>query len=393
MCLLVMTACTSSPPTGQPGPSSTPDQYTPLVPDVLTAPQWFTGTDGRAHLVYEVELTNAFAVAMDLTKVVVADGASGATLASFEGDDLLAIMTPLGAFSATSTSVPGSSVAMLWMDLPFDSPDQLPTSIRQIYTVGVPDGIPLPRSVEYSDPVAATVDRTPPVVLGPPLAGTGWVAVGSCCDGPHRRALQPVNGALRLGQRFAIDWNGVDADGFMVHGDQSQNAKWVFYGAPVLAVADATVVVAKDYLEDQVPNAPVPVGIEDADGNHIVLDLGNGRYAFYAHLEPHSVAVKAGDRVCKGQQIARLGNTGSSTGPHLHFHVSDSISALDANGKPYVFDLFEMQGKIPPLDEAIKLVDAGLPLPIDPVTPGLHAAQLPLGRDVVDFPPASSCTS
>ncbi len=389
---LLVTACVSNPPSpSEPPPSSAPDQFTPLVPSVLAAPQWFTGSDGRVHLVYEVELVNGFSFPADLTSVVVADGATGAELGSFAGADLLAIMSPLGAVSATSASVPGSSVAILWMDLALDSRDELPASIRHTYTVEVPDGIPLPRSVEYADPVATAVDLTPPPVLAPPLEGPGWVALASCCDGPHRRALQPVNGAFRLGQRYSIDWNRVDADGFMFHGDQSKNENWVFYGAPVLAVADATVVVAEDYLEDQVPNAPTPVGIEDADGNHIVLDLGDGRYAFYAHLKPDSVAVEVGDRVCRGQEIALLGNTGSSTGPHLHFHMSDSISALDANGLPYVFDRFDMQGKVPPLEEAIDIIDAGEPLPIEPVTTGPHTDEYPLGGDVVDFPPATDC--
>ena len=143
---LLVTACVSNPP------SSAPDQLTPLVPSVLAAPQWFTGSDGRVHLVYEVELVNGFSFPVDLTSVVVADGATGEELGSFAGAVLLAIMTPLGAVSATSASVPGSSVAILWMDLALDPRDELPASIRHTYTLGLPDGIPLPRSVEYAIP-------------------------------------------------------------------------------------------------------------------------------------------------------------------------------------------------------------------------------------------------
>jgi hypothetical protein len=72
------------------------------------------------------------------------------------------------------------------------------------------------------------VDRRPPVVLGPPLRGPGWAAVGSCCDGPHRRSVQPVNGKLSLDQRFAIDWNGVAAQNRMVVGNPDLNSSWVF---------------------------------------------------------------------------------------------------------------------------------------------------------------------
>jgi murein DD-endopeptidase MepM/ murein hydrolase activator NlpD len=44
-------------------------------------------------------------------------------------------------------------------------------------------------------------------------------------------------------------------------------------------------------------------------GNWIAIDLGNNRYAFYAHLQPGSIRVKAGDTVHKGQVIALLGNS------------------------------------------------------------------------------------
>jgi peptidoglycan/xylan/chitin deacetylase (PgdA/CDA1 family) len=59
------------------------------------------------------------------------------------------------------------------------------------------------------------------VVIGPPLRGAGWIALGSCCDGPHRRSIQPVNGKLYLGQRFAVDWNGMDATRRFVVGNHT----------------------------------------------------------------------------------------------------------------------------------------------------------------------------
>ena len=52
------------------------------------------------------------------------------------------------------------------------------------------------------------------------------------------------------------------------------------YDQPVLAVADAVVTAAADRYPDQVPNAPQPVGIDDADRNFVILQLADGRYAF-----------------------------------------------------------------------------------------------------------------
>src|SRR6202047_99486 len=66
---------------------------------------------------------------------------------------------------------------------------------------------------------------------------------------------------------------------------------------------------------------PENIAIEEADGNLVILDLGGGRYALYAHLDPGSVRVHKGDAVKRGQVIGLVGNTGNSLAPHLHFHV------------------------------------------------------------------------
>jgi murein DD-endopeptidase MepM/ murein hydrolase activator NlpD len=116
-----------------------------------------------------------------------------------------------------------------------------------------------------------------------------------------------------------------------------------------------------------------------------VLDLGDGRYAFYAHLLPGSVTVREGDRVTMGQQIAELGNTGSSDGPHLHFQVMDGPSALASDGMPYVFDAFDLTGSIPPLAEAMAYYDKQEPIPISTANAGPRQDELPLGGAVMTF--------
>ena len=89
----------------------------------------------------------------------------------------------------------------------------------------------------------------------------------------------------------------------------------------------------------------VPITLETVGGNYIILDLGNGRYAFYAHLQPGSLRVKTGDKVRRGQVLALVGNSGNSTEPHLHFHIADANSSLGSEGRPYGFPSFEVQGK------------------------------------------------
>lgn len=77
----------------------------------------------------------------------------------------------------------------------------------------------------------------------------------------------------------------------------------------------------------------------------MVLDIGHGRFAFYAHLQPGSLKVKVGDRVKRGQVLGLVGNSGNSTEPHLHFHLADSKSPLGSEGLPYVLDSFDAKAK------------------------------------------------
>jgi len=70
-----------------------------------------------------------------------------------------------------------------------------------------------------------------------------------------------------------------------------------------------------------------------------------GRDAFYAHLQPGSLRVKRGDKVRTGQVVGLVGNSGNSTEPHLHFHLSDGNSPLGSEGIPYIHGSFELVGR------------------------------------------------
>ena len=71
-------------------------------------------------------------------------------------------------------------------------------------------------------------------------------------------------------------------------------------------------------------------------GNHVIIGAGR-TYALYAHLAPGSVAVRRGQQVRAGQVIGRVGHSGNSTAPHLHFQLMDSADPLTARGIPCAF--------------------------------------------------------
>jgi len=132
---------------------------------------------------------------------------------------------------------------------------------------------------------------------------------------------------------------------------------------------------------------PTNLTIEQADGNHVVLDLGDGRYALYAHFKPGSVRVKAGDRVSRGQVLGEVGTSGNSSEPHLHFHVMDGPSALASNGLPYRLRSFSATSRgvsTAAFDQAI--VD-GRPIATEAVAGAARRERaLPLDLWIVDFP-------
>ncbi len=174
-----------------------------------------------------------------------------------------------------------------------------------------------------------------------------------------------VNGLLRVPERFAIDWIKLDANGRVFTGDAAKLASYAYYGTPIHAAAAGTVVNLYDGADEQVPNQPARgITTENIGGNMVVIDIGGHAFAFYAHMQRGSLKVRLGDHVVAGQVIGLLGNTGNSTAPHLHFHVMDSPSPLDANGLPYVFTHFTSQGVIAAgSDDAL---EHGTPVKLDP---------------------------
>jgi len=131
-------------------------------------------------------------------------------------------------------------------------------------------------------------------------------------------------------------------------GDTLDKRSYYSYGEPLRAVADARVVAVKDGLPDNVPghneafHPAVPITLATVCGNSITLDLGRGQFAHYLHLQAGSLQVKTGDRVRRGQLLARIGSSGDAREPHLHFEVTTSAKQLAGEGVPYVIDEYQL---------------------------------------------------
>jgi hypothetical protein len=335
---------------------------------------------GVRRLVYELHITNLGADSITLTRIDVLHGdRPDAAIGELHDAELQAALgrPGLAKLPADPRELGAGLRAVAYMWLPLHD-GVAPAAVAHRIAADVAG------SERITQGGRAPVSRAPVIALGPPLRGERWVAVyGPGIDRGHRRFLYTLDGHTRIPARFATDWKKLGEDDRFAPPGASEVTQWYGYGADVLAVADARVVDARDDVADDTAIGDRrPIALEHASGNYIVLDLG-GRYAFYEHLKPHSLRVKPGARVRRGDVIAQLGNTGSSsTGPHLHFHVADAAAWLAGEGVPYVFDQLTLLGTFQSPDRAEAT------LPIAELPTGLAARrrrELPSPSAVVRF--------
>jgi len=353
------------------GASSDVAESDPLRIRVIAEPRPVTTTDEHVHLVYELLLENVSEESQRLTQLDVFGSGRRAPLVSFAGDALREILI---ANDATGNIDPGT-FALLFVDVALALDAPLPRRLQhrlEREVEGVEGG-----AVEHGPSVPVIRERA--VRVGAPLRGDGLVDLNGCCrPGEHTTALTASDeGELLLAQRYAIDFLQQEA-GSSFRGDPSDNASYFIFGDDVLAAAGGRIVAASDGVAENVPNQELPPFDNDtAAGNYVVEALADGRFALYAHLQTGSVRVRAGERVRPGQVLGRVGNTGNSTEPHLHFHVMDRPSPLLSNGLPYAFDRFQLQGHVEVRD--------GGPVVIPTSGPRLRQDRLPLDLDVIAF--------
>ncbi len=343
----------------------------------------------RMHLVYELHVTNFQASDLTLTMVEILNGAS--PIASYRDEELMNLRFRPGTPQPDKCVIRGGMRAVLFLWLTVDSVT-VPHTLRHRFTFETsnPSGGGEERIVEGC-PI--DVQKASPVVIPPPFRSGTWAASnGPSNTSIHRRALVGLDAKMRIAQRFAFDWfklgdkgKGED-DAKLVHDDATKNENWYGYGTEALAVADAVVSAVKDGIPENVPlskTRAVPITAETTAGNYVVLNLGHGRFALYAHLQPHKIRVKVGDKVRRGQVLGLLGNSGNSDSPHLHFHIVDGDSPLGAEGLPFVFESYEVLGTLK--DLGVLTRDNGW-RPQPDATPEKRKKEIPLRNMIIRFP-------
>ena len=357
-----------------------------LAANVIAAPAPVLGTDKRRHLVYEISLLNVASSAERINRVEVLDAGDRSVVASYDGERAVRgiMSSAVAALQGTPTDeLPSGGGGVLWLDVSFPEGAAIPRQLvhRIVFTEHS-----RPERQDTINGARTVVGSRAPMALGPPLLGARYVdATGCCGESAHTRALLTIDGQRYLAQRYAIDWSRLDRQGRLFTGDPTKNQDYPIFGDPVIAVASGRVTATRNDLPENTPPHSLPhLTVQNAGGNEVTEALGGGRYAFYDHLQPGSVAVRVGERVHRGQLLGRVGNTGSSGAPHLHFQITDGVSGLASNGEPYVFAHFELTGQAVGINNATGQVDIRRAAP-----PLIRPDELPLEGDEITFPPGA----
>ena len=183
-----------------------------------------------------------------------------------------------------------------------------------------------------------------------PLKGA-WLVVNNYDDHHvHRRSYS---------QEFGVDLAQYTKDFHLfagvtgvtsVTGEQPENEDFPSYGSEIYAVADGEVIDCFDGIPENPPGLGSRLPEEEWDkiraehgfvpwaaGNYVTIKHQGREYTFYAHMIPGSLTVGKGEKVSQGQVIGKLGNSGNSDCPHLHFHLMAGPSILTARGLPCRF--------------------------------------------------------
>jgi murein DD-endopeptidase MepM/ murein hydrolase activator NlpD len=187
-----------------------------------------------------------------------------------------------------------------------------------------------------------------------PLRGVSYVGVGASFHTPHRWVIP---------EEFGLDIAKLGDNGLSHKGTGTRFEDYYAYGADVLAAAGGRVIEAEngqpeDPTAMQQPDESqeayfarlqkdqgnrLAKGMTSITGNYVMIDHGQSEYSLYAHLQSGSVRVKVGDQIRAGDVIGKLGSSGNSTEPHLHFHVCDNANPLLCAGIPVNFSNVTIQ--------------------------------------------------
>lgn len=197
-----------------------------------------------------------------------------------------------------------------------------------------------------------------PITIEFPLRGE-WIAPTT----PANKV--PSHGTNRMGLRYAFDFLQVDEKKkaynasflrFLLFGLSLE--KFYCWGEKIYAPCDGEIVAVVDgiverhhvhWLKESILALRRSFSFNEyrddyskIAGNYIILKCSNGIYMTFVHLQTNSIHVSTNEKVKKGSLLGKVGHSGNSTSPHLHFQLMDSDDIKNANGIPCRFEEYEV---------------------------------------------------
>jgi len=167
-----------------------------------------------------------------------------------------------------------------------------------------------------------------------------WTAVNGGVDKKHSHSWG------LLSQRYAYDFFIMDDEGATSGGDKKLVQNYFCYGQDVIAPADGEAVKVKDcYADSRTDGRKAYCDANDIRGNFIVIKHADGEYSLIAHLMPGSILVKIGDKVRQGEVVAKCGNSGNTSEPHIHFQLQSGKNFFTSAGLPVAFSDINARAK------------------------------------------------
>lgn len=221
----------------------------------------------------------------------------------------------------------------------------------------------------------AMLEMYEPIIVQFPLRGE-WLSPNT----PGTKV--PSHGTNQLGTRYAydfiqVDWNRMGTPAYRVGVMQYlfsgvKLSDYYCWGQEVYSPCDGIVVVAEDgYAENEKTNLladmsnayknahyfdPEKDDIQSVAGNYVIIKYSENVYAALCHLQTGSIQVSVGQMIKKGEVIGRVGHSGNSFAPHLHFQLMDSGDITVANGVPCAFEQYEIFQ-----DNEWQIIENGIP--------------------------------
>jgi len=205
-------------------------------------------------------------------------------------------------------------------------------------------------------------------VLDLPFKGVCQVTDGHDFPAHHRRIPLLNPNVRKIGLtansgRFSYDFALADLKGSIYKSDGYKVEDYYGWGKPVLCPGDGTVVsAASDKPDNKGIRKELPLitpeeyqqlriqafehleklGMQEILGNHVIIDHGNGEFSVIDHMQQDSVSVEVGDEVAKGTPIGKIGNSGDSWFPHIHYGLQNGKDIFTSEGLPSRFRKFEL---------------------------------------------------